>query len=112
MRCILFLYLIADSVQTFFNVTSEGLLKVAESNEINFCFCRGGPIKGGSSRIFWGVGPYPAVAVTGLGDASTWNELDEINGAKENVRIAAAGNEIKVMSTPMHLLIKNKILIS
>lgn len=42
------------------------------------------------------------MAVAGLGDASTWNELDEINGAKENVRIAAAGNEIIVILTRLH----------
>lgn len=30
------------------------------------------------------------MAVAGLGDASKWDELDEINGAKENVRIAAS----------------------
>lgn len=49
-----------------------------------------GPIRGGSTRIFWGLGSYPAVAVAGLGDASVWSELEEINGVKENVRIAAA----------------------
>lgn len=60
---------------------------------MNSYFYSGGPIKGGSSRIFWGIGPFPAVAVAGLGDASSWSELDEINGVKENVRVAAAGNE-------------------
>lgn len=57
-------------------------------------FFRAGPIKCGSSRIFWGVGSFPAVAVAGLGDATSWSELDEINGIKENVRIAAAGNNV------------------
>ena len=57
-----------------------------------FFITRAGPIKSGSSRIFWGLGNYPAVAVAGLGDPTgAWNELEEINGAKENVRIAAAG---------------------
>lgn len=53
-----------------------------------------GPIKSGSSRIFWGLGPYPAVAVAGLGDATAtgWCDLEEINGIRENVRIAAASN--------------------
>ncbi|XP_055636608.1 cytosol aminopeptidase-like isoform X2 [Toxorhynchites rutilus septentrionalis] len=49
-----------------------------------------GPISSGSARIYWDLGKYPAVAVAGLGDASKWDELDEINGVKENVRIAAA----------------------
>lgn len=50
-----------------------------------------GPIKSGSARIFWGLGAVPAVAVAGLGDAAAaWGELEEINGVKENVRIAAA----------------------
>ncbi|XP_055547539.1 cytosol aminopeptidase-like isoform X2 [Wyeomyia smithii] len=49
-----------------------------------------GPIKGGQARIYWNLGKYPAVAVAGLGDASKWDELDEINGAKENIRIAAS----------------------
>lgn len=54
---------------------------------------RAGPIKSGSSRLFWGLGPYPAVAVAGLGDSNDeWDVNDEINGIKENVRIAAAGN--------------------
>uniref|UniRef100_A0A8W7K854 Cytosol aminopeptidase n=1 Tax=Anopheles albimanus TaxID=7167 RepID=A0A8W7K854_ANOAL len=54
--------------------------------QINIC----GPVKAGQARIFWNLGQYPAVAVAGLGDASKWDELDEIDGAKENVRIAAA----------------------
>ncbi|XP_037048700.1 cytosol aminopeptidase-like isoform X2 [Bradysia coprophila] len=58
----------------------------------------GGPIKGGSSRVFWGIGPFPAVAVAGLGDAASWSELDEINGVKENVRIAAAAGTKALLS--------------
>uniref|UniRef100_A0A1I8JVR5 Cytosol aminopeptidase n=1 Tax=Anopheles quadriannulatus TaxID=34691 RepID=A0A1I8JVR5_ANOQN len=54
--------------------------------QINIC----GPVKAGQTRIFWELGKFPAVAVAGLGDASKWDELDEIDGAKENVRIAAA----------------------
>uniref|UniRef100_A0AAG5CSU4 Cytosol aminopeptidase n=1 Tax=Anopheles atroparvus TaxID=41427 RepID=A0AAG5CSU4_ANOAO len=54
--------------------------------QINIC----GPVKAGQTRIFWDLGKYPAVAVAGLGDASKWDELDEIDGAKENVRVAAA----------------------
>lgn len=53
-------------------------------------FISAGPIGAGSSRIFWGLGPYPAVAVAGLGDSSVFTELEEINGVKENVRNAAA----------------------
>lgn len=68
-------------------------LKFIVATSIQTCF-RGGPIKGGSSRLFWGIGQFPAVAVAGLGDASSWSELDEINGVKENIRIAAAGNVI------------------
>lgn len=37
------------------------------------------------------------MAVAGLGDASKWDELDEINGAKENVRIAASSG-VKALS--------------
>lgn len=50
----------------------------------------GGPLNCGKSRVFWGLGGYPAVSVAGLGNSSTWTELDEINGAKENVRVASA----------------------
>lgn len=59
---------------------------------INFYLCHfsGGPIKSGTARLFWDLGDYPAVAVADLGDATSWNEMEEINGAKENVRIAAA----------------------
>ncbi|XP_062561028.1 cytosol aminopeptidase-like isoform X2 [Armigeres subalbatus] len=56
-----------------------------------------GPIKCGQTRIYWDLGKYPAVAVAGLGDASKWDELDEINGAKENVRIAASSG-VKALS--------------
>ncbi|XP_058821444.1 cytosol aminopeptidase-like isoform X2 [Topomyia yanbarensis] len=56
-----------------------------------------GPIKCGQARIYWDLGKYPAVAVAGLGDASKWDELDEINGAKENVRIAASSG-VKALS--------------
>lgn len=49
-----------------------------------------GPIKCGQARIYWDLGKYPAVAVAGLGDASKWDCLDEINGVKENVRVASA----------------------
>lgn len=57
------------------------------------CFTfSGGPISSGSYRILWGLGNYDAVAVTGLGSPSDWDELECINGKKENVRIAAAGN--------------------
>ncbi|XP_055612198.1 cytosol aminopeptidase-like isoform X2 [Uranotaenia lowii] len=49
-----------------------------------------GPLKCGETRIYWDLGKYPAVAVAGLGDSTKWDEQDEINGAKENVRIAAS----------------------
>lgn len=49
----------------------------------------------------WSLGNYAAVAVTGLGNSSSWDELDEINGDKENARIAAA--------TGASLLISNNI---
>lgn len=49
-----------------------------------------GPISSGNARIYWDLGKYPAIAVAGLGDASKWEETDEIDGLKENVRIAAA----------------------
>lgn len=51
----------------------------------------GGPISSGSHRILWGIGKHDAVAVAGLGCSSDWDELDNINGKKENIRIAAAG---------------------
>lgn len=38
----------------------------------------------------WSLGNYAAVAVTGLGNSSSWDKLDEINGDRENARIAAA----------------------
>lgn len=74
-------------------------LRANKQKQFFFSVFSGGPIKGGSSRIFWGIGQYPAVAVAGLGDASSWSELDEINGVKENVRIAAAGNK----GNPLHI---------
>lgn len=49
----------------------------------------------------WSLGNYSAVAVTGLGKASSWDKLDEINGEKENARIAA--------SAGAKLLISNNI---
>lgn len=57
-----------------------------------------GPIKGGQARIYWDLGKYPAVAVAGLGDPSKWDELDEINGTKENIRIAASAG-LKALSS-------------
>lgn len=54
------------------------------------CFSAG-PIASGSSRILWGLGKHDAVAVAGLGKSSDWDELENINGKRENVRIAAAG---------------------
>lgn len=58
------------------------------------CFiCSGGPVSGGSQRTFWGVGNHEAVSVVGLGDGKNdWDSLEKIDGEKENVRIAAAGN--------------------
>lgn len=52
----------------------------------------GGPIGSGSQRTFWGIGEYTAVSVAGLGNGEEdWDSLEEIDGVKENVRIAAAG---------------------
>jgi cytosol aminopeptidase len=56
-----------------------------------------GPVKNGQTRIFWNVGAFPAVVVTGLGDASKWDVCDEINGTKENARIAAAAGTKALM---------------
>lgn len=61
---------------------------------IIFLLLSAGPISSGSSRILWGLGKYDAVAVAGLGKPSDWDDLDCINGKKENVRIAAAGKKI------------------
>lgn len=64
----------------------------------HFCFfsifiCSGGPVSGGSQRTFWGLGNHEAVSVVGLGDGKNdWDALEKIDGEKENVRIAAAGN--------------------
>lgn len=61
----------------------------------------GGPIPAGSNRILWGCGgDYEAVAVAGLGsfDHSEWDELERINAAKENVRIAAAAGCLAFVS--------------
>lgn len=50
-----------------------------------------GPIKCGETRTLWNVGTCSAVSVVGLGDPKTdWHETDEINGVRENVRIATA----------------------
>lgn len=59
---------------------------------MNIFLFSAGPISSGSSRILWGLGKYDAVAVAGLGNSADWHELDCINGKRENVRIAAAGN--------------------
>lgn len=59
---------------------------------MSFFHYSGGPISGGSERTFWGIGNHAAVSVVGLGDAKKdWDELEKIDGAKENVRIAVAG---------------------
>lgn len=63
-------------------------------NHLNryFLFHSCGPIPGGSQRTLWGVGNHAAISVVGLGDAkSDWDDLEKIDGVKENVRIAAAG---------------------
>lgn len=50
-----------------------------------------GPISCGSSRVFYNLGKHDVVAVSGLGNEADWDELENVNGKKENVRIAAAG---------------------
>uniref|UniRef100_A0A1L8E2M7 Cytosol aminopeptidase n=1 Tax=Nyssomyia neivai TaxID=330878 RepID=A0A1L8E2M7_9DIPT len=57
-----------------------------------------GPLKVGQTRILWNSSPkYPLVAVTGLGDATSWDILDGLDGARENVRIAA-GAGVKALA--------------
>lgn len=46
-------------------------------------------MKLGQTRVLYNVGTYPIVAVAGLGDPNSWDVCDGLNGAKENVRIAA-----------------------
>lgn len=59
---------------------------------ISIFFCSGGPVSGGSQRTFWGIGNHAAVTVVGLGDAKNdWDELEKIDGVKENIRIAVGG---------------------
>lgn len=59
---------------------------------MHFFFGSGGPVSGGSQRTIWGVGNHAVVSVVGLGDGkSDWDELEKIDGVKENIRIAAAG---------------------
>lgn len=59
---------------------------------ISFRINSGGPISAGSQRIFWGVGKHDAVSVAGLGNGKKdWDALENIDGERENVRIAAAG---------------------
>lgn len=70
-----------------------------DSKYILFIFISsGGVIKNGDARVMWSLGNYAAVAVTGLGNSSTWDKLDEINGDKENARIAAAAGAKALIS--------------
>lgn len=48
--------------------------------------------------MLYNLGSYPLVAVAGLGDATTWDVCDGLNGAKENVRIAA-GAGVKALAS-------------
>uniref|UniRef100_A0A1B0D6G6 Cytosol aminopeptidase n=2 Tax=Phlebotomus papatasi TaxID=29031 RepID=A0A1B0D6G6_PHLPP len=58
----------------------------------------GGPLKVGQTRILWNSSAqYPVVAVAGLGDATSWDVLDGLDGVKENVRIAA-GAGVKALA--------------
>lgn len=54
-------------------------------------------MKSGQSRVLYGIGSYPMVAVTGLGDPNSWDVCDGLNGTKENVRVAA-GAGVKALS--------------
>lgn len=47
--------------------------------------------------MLWDLGSYPIVAVAGLGDKDSWDECDGLDGAKENVRVAA-GAGVKALS--------------
>lgn len=75
-----------------------------------FCFIySGGPISVGSQRTFWGIGNHAAVSVVGLGDAkSDWDELEKIDGVKENVRIAVAGKHFLILQMSQLINLKNK----
>jgi cytosol aminopeptidase len=65
--------------------------------KFNLTFSSAGPIKNGQARIFWNMGEFPAVVVSGLGDATKWDACDEINGTKENVRIASSAGTKALM---------------
>lgn len=54
-------------------------------------------MKCGQSRVLYNLGEYPIVAVAGLGDPNSWDVCDGLNGAKENVRVAA-GAGVKALS--------------
>ncbi|GAB0094553.1 cytosol aminopeptidase [Sergentomyia squamirostris] len=57
-----------------------------------------GPLKVGQTCILWNCSPkYPAVAVAGLGDATSWDVLDALDDARENVRIAV-GAGVKALA--------------
>lgn len=45
----------------------------------------------------YNLGSYPMVAVAGLGDPNSWDVCDGLNGAKENVRVAA-GAGVKALA--------------
>lgn len=60
-------------------------------------FCSGEPLKCGQSRVLYNLGSYPIVAVAGLGDPNSWDVCDGLNGAKENVRVAA-GAGVKALA--------------
>ncbi|XP_077290823.1 cytosol aminopeptidase-like [Arctopsyche grandis] len=51
----------------------------------------GSPLKNGNARVFWGLSnEFPAVALVGLGSTdAAYDPIEEIDEARENIRIAA-----------------------
>lgn len=70
-----------------------------------------GPISSGSSRVFYNIGKHDVIAVAGLGNSVDWDELENVNGRKENVRIAAAGNLIYLFLFVNLICIQNQFVV-
>lgn len=72
-----------------FSITEHNLVwSMTES-----CHFSGSPLKKGNARLFWGLSDeFPAVALVGLGSTdAAYDPNEEIDEARENIRIAAGG---------------------
>lgn len=60
--------------------------------------CRLDGISKGETRVFWNVGDYPCVAVTGVDESPADCPLENVNAANESIRIAACAGYKALLS--------------